>query len=307
MFKQESMLVEKERMLIEERAFHWDEILSLLEREKIVLKWNERMRSVVEHDHNFLELTYIFSGEVEHTLNGQVTRLVPGDYLIVDHGSIHSYKTLSKDGYDNLDCLFRPELLDPSLKGFNTLRSVLEHYLLHFNIQAFVQNPARMVFHDDHGRVKELLFRMKEEVEHREAGYTELVRCCLIELLILTMRKLDDAQALATGQDISAFLTAYVAEHYMEELTLCDLAARLKYSLPYVSKRFKEDTGVNFVRYLQNYRVAQGCRLLVSSDRTVSEIAEMVGYHDVKFFSGLIRRETGLSPSEYRRRRGKIT
>ncbi|MBO5269528.1 MAG: helix-turn-helix transcriptional regulator, partial [Clostridia bacterium] len=102
-------------------------------------------------------------------------------------------------------------------------------------------------------------------------------------------------------------LTAYVAEHYMEELTLCDLAARLKYSLPYVSKRFKEDTGVNFVRYLQNYRVAQGCRLLVSSDRTVSEIAEMVGYHDVKFFSGLIRRETGLSPSEYRRRRGKIT
>ena len=118
------------------------------------------------------------------------------------------------------------------------------------------------------------------------------------------MRQLDDVESLATGQDISAFLTAFVSEHYMEDLTLRDLAARLKYSLPYISKRFKEDTGVNFVRYLQNYRVAQACRLLVSSDKTIMEIAEMVGYHDVKFFSGLIKRETGLSPSEYRRRRG---
>ena len=157
------------------------------------------------------------------------------------------------------------------------------------------------------GKIKKLLSRMQAEAQSREAGYTELLRCYLIEILLLTMRKLDDAQALATGQDISAFLTLYVAEHYMEELTLCDLAARLKYSLPYVSKRFKEDTGVNFVRYLQNYRVMQGCRLLVSSDRTLSEIAEMVGYHDVKFFSGLIKRETGLSPSEYRRRRGRTT
>lgn len=291
-------------MLIEEKVFRWDTILPILDKEKILIKRHEKMRSVVEHDHNFLELTYIFSGEVEHTLNGQITHLVPGDYLIVDHGSIHSYKTLSKEGYGNLDCIFRPELLDPSLKGFNTLRSVLEHYLLHFNIQAFVQNPAHMVFHDENGRVKEILARMEEEAKKKEAGYTELLRCYLIELLILTIRKLDDAQALATGQDISAFLTAYVAEHYMEELTLCDLAVRLKYSLPYVSKRFKDDTGVNFVRYLQNYRVMQGCRLLVSSDRTIAEVAEMVGYHDVKFFSGLIKRETGLSPSEYRRRRG---
>ena len=294
-------------MSVEQKKLRLDKILPVLEKEKIVMKWNERMRSVAEHDHSFLELTYIFSGEVEHTLNGQITHLVPGDYLIVDHGSIHSYKTLSKDGYDNLDCLFRPELLDPSLKGFSTLRSVLEHYLLHFNIQALTQNPARMVFHDENGRIKEILCRMDEEAREKEAGYTELLRCYLIEILLLTMRKLDDAQALATGQDISAFLSLYVAEHYMEELTLCDLAARLNYSLPYVSKRFKEDTGVNFVRYLQNYRVMQGCRLLVSSDRTLSEIAEMVGYHDVKFFSGLIKRETGLSPSEYRRRRGRAT
>ncbi len=288
----------------EKRFFGWDKIYPQLEKEKILFKLHRNMKSVPMHGHNFLELTYIDAGSAEHTLNGKVSVLHPGDYLIVDHGSIHSYRALDQEGYDNLDCLFRPELLDPALKGFHSLRSVLEHYLLHFNIQAFAQDPAAMVFHDENGRVRELLTRMAEEAERKDAGYTEMLRCYLVELLVFTMRKLDDAEALATGQDISAFLTAYVAEHYMEELTLCELAARLKYSLPYVSKRFKEDTGVNFVRYLQNYRVAQACRLLVSSDKTLSEIAEMVGYHDVKFFSGLLKRETGLSPSEYRRRGG---
>jgi two-component system response regulator YesN len=83
------------------------------------------------------------------------------------------------------------------------------------------------------------------------------------------------------------------------------LAARLNYSLPYVSKRFKEDTGVSFVHYLQNYRVMQGCRLLTSSRRTLAEITEMVGYRDVKFFSALVKRMTGLSPADFRRQHGQ--
>lgn len=289
---------------IEERFFGWKKINWYLDEEKILFIPHENQRFIPRHGHDFLEISYIDRGTVEHTLNGQLTVLHPCDYLIVDHGSIHSYRALDCDGYDNLDCLFRPELLDPALKDFRSLRSVLEHYLLHFNIQAFTTNPAAMVFHDEDGRVRALLTEMIEEAKRREAGYIEILRCHLIELLVLTMRQLDDVESLATGQDISAFLTAFVSEHYMEDLTLRDLAARLKYSLPYISKRFKEDTGVNFVRYLQNYRVAQACRLLVSSDKTIMEIAEMVGYHDVKFFSGLIKRETGLSPSEYRRRRG---
>jgi two-component system response regulator YesN len=88
----------------------------------------------------------------------------------------------------------------------------------------------------------------------------------------------------------------------MEPLTLSELAARLNYSLPYVSKKFKEDLGVSFVSYLQNYRVMQGCRLLSSSRYSLGEITEMVGYHDSKFFSTLIKRMTGLSPADFRRK-----
>lgn len=260
------------------------------------------MREIPLHDHAFLELTYILRGSAEHTLDGQMTVLHRGDYLIVDYGSRHSYHSPEVSGYDNLDCLFLPELLDPVLKGTKSLRTLLEHYLLHFNMQALVQNPAHMVFRDEDGKILELLRKMKKEEDEESAGYAEFMRCYLVEILLLTMRRLDDAQAAATGHDVCAFITEYVREHYMEPLTLQDLAKRLNYSLPYLSKKFKDGTGVSFVTYLQNYRVMEGCRLLSSSDRTLAEISEMVGYRDVKFFSELIKRITGLSPRNFRRR-----
>lgn len=290
-------------MVDEKKEFHWDSIAAHLETEKFLLVPHLGQQTVSLHDHFFLELTYILDGTVEHNLDGQVTPLHAGDYLIVDYGSRHSYRALSEGGYDNLDFLFLPELVDPVLKGTKNLRTLLEHYILYFNIRALVQNPAHMVFHDDDGRILELLRHMQREAERREAGYTAIVRCYLIEILLLTMRRLDDATAASNGQDISGFLTAYVADHYTEELTLQALAARLNYSLPYVSKRFKEDVGVSFVNYLQNYRVMQGCRLLTSTRHSLSEITEMVGYRDVKFFSSLVKRMTGLSPADFRRQR----
>ena len=279
-------------------------LLPHLHREKIYIQTHPRQVDVPLHDHSFLELTYILKGTVRHVLDGQVTLLQPGDYFIVDYGSRHSYQSVEKEGFFNIDCLFLPELLDPVLKGTKSLRALLEHYLLHFNFQALVQNPSHMVFHDDSGRILELIRRMEEETQKREAGYTEIIRCYLVELMLLTMRKMDDAQVAATGPNISAFITAYVAEHYMEPLVLQELADRLNYSLPYVSKKFKEDTGISFVHYLQNYRVMQGCRLLSNSKCSLEEITRMVGYHDVKFFSTLLKRMTGLSPTDFRRQHG---
>lgn len=282
----------------------WDAVRAHLNREKVILIHHEKMFDVPKHEHSSIELTYIIKGEAEHTLDGRTTVVRAGDYFIVDYGSRHSYKAITPDGFLNLDLMFRPEILDPVLKGTKSLRTLLEHYLLHFNINALVQNPAHVVFHDDSGQIFKLLNLINDEAEARRPGYSELIRCYLIEILLLTVRRLDDASAASTGHDISSFITAYIAEHYMEDISLKDLSERMNYSLPYLSKRFKEDTGTTFVTYLQNYRVMQGCRLLSSSHHSLAEITEMVGYKDVKFFSSLVKKMTGLSPSDFRRSAG---
>lgn len=286
--------------MFEEKKIKNIKIDEELKRQKYRLWQHTGIEKVDIHDHAFLELTYILRGEASHTLDGQTTTVREGDYLIVDYGSRHSYTARTSFGFDNLDCLFLPELLDMVLKGTKSLRALLEHYLLHFDPKVLVQNPAHMVFHDDTGRILELLQRMREEDERKSAGYIEMIRCYLIEILLLTIRRLDDA-AVASGQGISTFLTAYVAEHYMEPISLAALVERLHYSMPYVSKKFKDEMGISFVAYLQNYRVMQGCRLLASTRLPLSEIAEMVGYRDVKFFAALVKRFTGLSPAKFRR------
>ena len=177
----------------------WLTLLPELQEKKLLLAEHYNVRSVGEHCHEFLELTYILRGTVLHNLDGQEMELKAGDYFIVDYGSRHSYQNVDGDGFDNVDCLFLPELIDPVLKGMKSLRSLLEHYLLHFNMQALVQNPAHMVFEDTDGSVLRLIKRMKEESEVQNAGYTEFLRCYLVEILLHTMRRLDDAQAAATA------------------------------------------------------------------------------------------------------------
>ncbi len=280
----------------------WSEkILKTLSEEKILLQ-RHVLRETGTHDHCFLELTYIVRGPVEHIKDGRHEILSAGDYFIVDYGSTHSYKAMGEGRFENLDCLFLPELLDPVLRGTKSLRTCLEHYLLRFRMRALVKNPADTTFHDEDGAVRELLRRMEQETIEKRLGYTEFLRCYLLEILLHTMRKIEHAESTVADEGISAFLSHYVEEHYRESISLSALCDRMHYSLSYVSRRFRKETGISFVRYLQNYRVMLGCRLLATSDRSLSEIASLVGYGDAKFFASLVRRMTGLSPSDFRKK-----
>lgn len=288
-------------MRVQKQSFVGDEVDRALQREQMYLVEQKPRRRVGMHGHNCIELSYITEGEVVHTLDGRQTLLRAGDYVIVDYGSVHAYDTPAQsDGYANIDCLFFPEILDPALAGAKSLRAVLEHYLIHFSPEAMLENPARMVFHDTDGRIRALLSRMEAELSGAEAGYGEMLRCYLAELLLLTVRKIAAEPGIGRGE-ISMYVSRYVAKHYAEPLTLSQIAARMGYSLPYVSQKFREESGISFMEYLQKYRVMRACRLLMSSRAPLAQIAESVGYADVKFFAGLLRRYTGLCSGDLRR------
>lgn len=279
----------------------WSHILPRLQEDKYLILYHPNLYNVTPHNHLFLELTYILSGTVEHTINGQTSILQAGDYFLVDYGCMHAYRTIDERPFANLDCIFLPEIIDPALTGTESLHDLFEHYLLHFNLQALTENPANMIFHDHDNRIRTILEQMQAEDDMRAPGFSEMIRCHLIEILLLTVRRLDNASVASGGQNITAYLTAYVSKYYMQHISLSDLAERLNYSLPYVSKCFKDEMGVTFVNYLQNYRVKQASRLLVNTRKTLPEIAEAVGYRDVKFFSELFKASIGMTPGTFRK------
>lgn len=92
----------------------------------------------------------------------------------------------------------------------------------------------------------------------------------------------------------------YIAAHYTENLTLQSVAGIVHLSKSYFSLYFKKQTGRNFVDYLIELRIREAKRLLVQSDNRIYDIAKASGFKDVKYFSKVFKKGTGLTPMEYR-------
>lgn len=84
------------------------------------------------------------------------------------------------------------------------------------------------------------------------------------------------------------------------ELSLDYISQKFFISVPYISKQFKEKTGVTFSRYVTQKRVALAQELLTQTSLSISQIALDVGYKDVYYFSHVFKRVVGTSPREYR-------
>lgn len=93
----------------------------------------------------------------------------------------------------------------------------------------------------------------------------------------------------------------YVEKHYAEGVTLEDVAKHVCLSPTYFSSLFKSETGCGFLNYLQNIRIDHAKKLLRESNISIGTIAGMVGYADIKYFSKLFVKETGIKPSAYRK------
>lgn len=94
---------------------------------------------------------------------------------------------------------------------------------------------------------------------------------------------------------------AYLEQNFAEPLRLDDVADYVKLNPAYFSALFKKETGKTFSDYLVERRLRAAQYLLQSTGKSISEIAETVGYNDVKYFSKLFKKHMGVKPSEYRR------
>ena len=87
------------------------------------------------------------------------------------------------------------------------------------------------------------------------------------------------------------------------ELTLKVLSEELSVSVSTICKQMREHGNTTVGALIREKRIGKACELLTSTPLSVSEVAEHVGISDYNYFSRLFRRETGLSPTEYRKAR----
>lgn len=93
---------------------------------------------------------------------------------------------------------------------------------------------------------------------------------------------------------------AYLQEHFCEDITLTDIAENVFLNPIYISRLIKEQTGKNYTELLAELRIGKAISLLKHTDLYVYEIAESVGYHNLKYFYKVFKKVTGASANDYR-------
>ena len=93
---------------------------------------------------------------------------------------------------------------------------------------------------------------------------------------------------------------SYIDNHYMENISLENMAEIFYFNPCYFSSMFKEVMGVNFIKYLLKIRIKKSCELLLKTNKKVYEISFLVGYKDSKYFNRVFKSELKVSPEEYR-------
>lgn len=259
-----------------------------------------RDTEVREHRHTFLELVYVCHGKAEHICEQKSTIIQKGDFFLIDLNKPHEYRRIgTDDSFCIINCLFLPCFLDESLPPSADFGALTECPILQISDQPITVSPAQKIFHDDADTVGTLMERMRLEFEEKKTGYLHIIRHLLIAILLQLLRN-EASAAENTAVRTVREIRAYAEEHFSSPLRLSEIAERLNFSTPYISSLFHRECGITFRDYCIRLRIEKACLLLRSTDATVAQIAEQVGYTDPAFFYKSFRREMDMTPDDYR-------
>lgn len=92
-----------------------------------------------------------------------------------------------------------------------------------------------------------------------------------------------------------------IRERYAEPITLTDLAKKYGISISHLSGLLKEELQLSFSEYIASKRIQKAKELLAEERLSIEDIAEQVGYSDYFYFTKVFKKNTGISPSKYRK------
>ncbi|MEK8130358.1 response regulator [Paenibacillus filicis] len=172
-----------------------------------------------------------------------------------------------------------------SLLGLITLQSEDKLAELLSELRTHLINYLRVPFQIMHTEQIERFSSVPEEVQRmRQASTTQVY----------------EHYAGGGGERAVEVAQQYMRTHYQDDLSLEKVAALVYLNPVYFSQLFKQKTGQGFKEYVIQLRLEQAKLLLANPKLKLADIAERIGYQDVRHFTQVFRKRYGVTPSEYR-------
>ena len=214
------------------------------------------------------------------------------ELLKVDKSAVENYLRYGvKDGFDEFFNAYLQPLSETALKS-----TLIKNYIFVDVILA----AAKLVNELDGdvekvipelNSIETILLNVKSVEELREQTY---------KILSIAMAY-RDSQSNSQYKKLIRQAKEYIEQHYTNpDLTLNDVAAQANLSASHFSVVFSQETHQTFKEYLTETRINKAKELLRMTALRSADIAYQVGYNDPHYFSSVFKKNTGLSPIEFR-------
>ena len=238
------------------------------------------------HTHPFTELFYVVDGKGEFNIQGQRFPVKANDFVIINPQVEHTELSSPDEPLEYI-------VLGINGLSFSNLTPVSEggHPFSFFNLR------------DEQKDILRYLNAMVQEATSQQMSY-ELVCHNLLEILLIKILRhqhfdLEVGKQSKATKDIS-FIKHYLETYYHESIQLEDLASMTHLSRFYISHSFKKEIGMSPMEYLIDIRIKESKILLRTTNYSISQVADIVGFTTPTYFSKQFRKSTGISPTDYR-------
>jgi AraC-like DNA-binding protein/mannose-6-phosphate isomerase-like protein (cupin superfamily) len=257
----------------------------------------------VQHTHGYIEICYFMRGMGTYSMGGDTFIVRSGDIVIINANTKHKF-FYSNEGLCAYSILFTPKFIDENLVNFSDFYMLSESAVFRGFWDKSIIRSDYHVTPIVGEEFDSLFIELYKEHTQKQTGYHILQRAYMIELVTKIIRNLsseNDNPAVTKHNEAVDTVINYLKNHFRERIGLDDLAREMSYSKNYLCKVFKETTSKTIFEYLAEIRIAEACKLLHDTSRTLYGISVSVGFTDYKGFSDSFIRFTGKKPSKYRK------
>lgn len=282
--------------------FRFPKSLFFSKGENIYINKHNRFAPMIEHLHDFIEMTYIYSGTCTQTINGKTVNLTKGSLCVLDRDVPHSIDALGEDDI-MINILINEETFSSLFLFRNQNLTSLEANILAdvFNKQT---NHDRYVIFDTtqsiaiHSLIQLLLteyWSYQHQGSEFLSHYIHLIMLELVRIYSINATKNYHSSKIKI-HEILAFI-----DNNFRNLKLETLARHFGYNPTYLSNTLKKSTGKNFQEILLERRLMQAADLLKSTDFTMDTIAFESGFSSTSYFFRQFKKYYNRTPKVYRK------